>query len=467
VRASWAELVRGENAARSAVVGGGVVMHAITVFIVTTILPSVVRDIGGLRFFAWSTTLYVAASLLSGAVTSRVLARLGPRRAYRLALALFLIGSVICAMAPDMAVLLGGRFVQGCGAGMLSALAYTMVRLLFPEHLWSRAVSIVSAMWGIATLLGPALGGMFAQFGEWRAAFWMLACIAPVLAVLVERAMPSAVQTGAGPGTKLASGNLALLVASILCVSAGSMAHSLWTNALGLVCAASGLALFVRLERGRRRLLPLGACDPATRLGSTYAAMMLLIIGMTTEIFVPYFLQTVQGATPLHAGYISALMSAGWTTGSLTSATLSGRAVRVLVPGGPVAMVLALAGLGLLMPWPGGTAHLAAVGLCLAILGLGIGMCWPHVTAQIFRFAPDSEKELAAGSITVVIMVGNALGSALGGMVTNAAGLTSPGGAEGAVMAASWLFALFAAAPLMALLAMTRFLGARAVAAAE
>jgi predicted MFS family arabinose efflux permease len=195
--------------------------------------------------------------------------------------------------------------------------------------------------------------------------------------------------------------------------------------------------------------------------------MMLLIIGMTTEIFVPYFLQTVQGATPLHAGYISALMSAGWTTGSLTSATLSGRAVRVLVPGGPVAMVLALAGLGLLMPWPGGTAHLAAVGLCLAILGLGIGMCWPHVTAQIFRFAPDSEKELAAGSITVVIMVGNALGSALGGMVTNAAGLTSPGGAEGAVMAASWLFALFAAAPLMALLAMTRFLGARAVAAAE
>ncbi len=467
MRASWAELVRGENAARSAVVGGGVVMHAITVFIVTTILPSVVRDIGGLRFFAWSTTLYVAASLLSGALTSRALARLGPRRAYRLALGLFVIGSVVCAMAPSMAVLLAGRFIQGCGAGMLSALAYTMVRLLFPEHLWSRAVSIVSAMWGIATLLGPAVGGMFAQFGEWRAAFWMLAGIAPVLAVLVERARPAALQTGPGPRTKLAAGNLALLVASILCVSAGSMENALWTNALGLACAVIGLALFVRLESGGRRLLPLGACDPATRLGATYITMMLLLIGMTTEIFVPYFLQTVHGVTPLHAGYISALLSAGWTTGSLTSSSASGRAIRLLVPGGPITMSIGLAGLGVMMPWPGGMGELAAIGVCLAMIGLGIGMCWPHVAAQVFRFAPDSEKELAAGSITVVIMVGNALGSALGGMVTNAAGLTTPGGVAGATMAASWLFGLFAVAPLVALLAMTRFLGARAVAAAE
>jgi predicted MFS family arabinose efflux permease len=468
VKASWADLVRGGNGARSAVIGGGIVMHAITVFLVTTILPSVVRDIGGLRFFAWSTTLYVVASLLAGATTSRMLGRLGPRRAYRLALGLFMLGSVLCALAPAMPVLLAGRFVQGCGAGMLSALAYTMVRLLFPEHLWSRAISIVSAMWGVATLLGPALGGFFAEFGAWRAAFWMLALIAPLLAVVVEKAMPADLRTGPAPRTKLATGNLALLVTSVLCVSAGSMAGLIALNILGLALAAGGLTAFaIREDGGARRLLPRRACDPRTRLGATYLAMMLLLIGMTTEIFVPYFLQVLHGATPLHAGYISALMAGGWTVGSLASSSASARAARILVPSGPVAFALGLVGLGVLMPASGGTILLVGIGVCLASVGLGIGMCWPQLGAQVFRSAPDSEKELAAGSITTVIMVGNALGSALGGMVTNLAGLTNPGGAMGATAAASWLFALFAVAPLTALLAMSKFLGARAAVAAE
>ncbi len=468
MKASWADLVRGGNGARSAVVGGGVVMHAVTVFIVTTILPSVVRDIGGLRFFAWSTTLYVLASLLSGATTSRILARVGPRRNYRLALGLFMLGSAMCALAPNMFLLLAGRFVQGCGAGMLSALAYTMIRLLFPEHLWSRALSIVSAMWGIATLLGPAVGGVFAQFGAWRLAFWMLAAIAPALMILVERAMPADLPSGPRPSARLATENLALLAGSVLCVSAGSMAESAALQGLGLALAAGGLTVFVlRERRGWRRLLPHGACDPTTKLGATYIAMMLLLIGMTTEIFVPYFLQTLHGVPPLRAGYVSALMSGGWTAGSLASSSTSPRVSRLLMPMGPVALSLGLLGLRALMPSDGGAVALVGIGICLAVVGLGIGACFPNLGAQVFRFASDNEKELAAGSITTVIMVGNALGSALGGLVTNAAGLTAPGGISGAASAAAWLFGVFAVAPLVALAAMRRFLRAPAPVAAE
>ncbi len=459
--ASWADLLRGGNLARSAVVGGGIVMHAINVFIVTTILPSVVHDIGGLRFFAWSTTLYVVASLVGGAVTTRVLARLGPRRSYRVALALFALGSAGCALAPVMAALLAGRLVQGLGAGMLSSLAFTMIRVLFPEPLWARAISIISAMWGIATLLGPAVGGVFAQFGAWRAGFWTLAAIAPLLAVLVERSMPADVVGGARPRARLATGNLALLAASVLCVSVGSMAGGVGGRALALLLAATGLAIFVLRERGgAARLLPRGAVDPRTRLGATYAAMLMLLLGMSTEIFVPYFLQNLHGATPLHAGYMAAMMSGGWAVGSLTSSSAAPTAARRAVSTGPLTLAAGLAGLAMLMPGAGGgVAALIGIALCLAAVGLGIGMGWPHLGAQVFRFAPDDEKELAAGSITTVIMVGNALGSALGGMVTNMAGLTLPGGAQ---TAAAWLFGLFAAFPVLGWLAVRRALTARA-----
>ena len=120
MKVGWAELVRGGNAGRTAVVGGGMIIHALSTFIVTTILPSVVREIGGLRYFAWSTVLYVVGSLLAAALCARVLRGIGVRNTYRVALLGFAAGSVACALAPAMPVLLAGRLVQGLGAGTLA-----------------------------------------------------------------------------------------------------------------------------------------------------------------------------------------------------------------------------------------------------------------------------------------------------------------------------------------------------------
>src|SRR5215469_4514592 len=234
---SWGELLRGTNGARVAVIGGGMILHAINSFIVVTILPTVVRDIGGLRFFAWSTTLYLVASLLSGALCTRMLRRFGARWAYRIALGAFLAGSLLCAVAPAMPVLLLGRAVQGLGAGTLSALSYTLVRILFAEHLWPRALSITSAMWGIATLLGPAVGGMFAEYGAWRAAFFSIAIITPGFALLVELTLPRNIQRIGAQTGAMAFLNLGLLVGSVLIVSAASVVHDLHLNALGLAVA--------------------------------------------------------------------------------------------------------------------------------------------------------------------------------------------------------------------------------------
>jgi MFS family permease len=459
----WLELLRGGNAARSAVIGGGMIIHAISTFIVVTILPSVVRDIGGLRFFAWSTTLYVLACLLGGALSARLLARADARGSYRVALPVFALGTLVCAVAPSMPVLLAGRAIQGLGAGILSALSFSMVRTLFDEALWSRALSVTSVAWGVATLAGPAVGGVFAQSGAWRAAFWSVFALVPFLLLLVERSLPRDLPRPDPPRTSLALLNLCVLCGSALAVSIGSSASRATVNAAWLAVALVGLAVFVRLEARGRRLLPHGACNPATALGAAYAAMMMVIIGVSTEIFVPYFLQVLHGMTPLHAGYITALMSAGWTIGAVGGSSQAVGGVRALLTAGPLLLAGALAGMFLLVPRSGGVgdAQLWAIGGCLLAQGLGIGAAWPHLCAKVFAFAAEAEKDLAATSITIVIMVANALGSALGGMVTNLAGMTNPGGPAGAAPAAAWLFGAFVWAPLLAFLAVRRLLAFR------
>ncbi|WP_167735688.1 MFS transporter, partial [Herbaspirillum sp. 3C11] len=169
---SWSELLTGRNLLRSVALTGGVALHAINVHIVTTILPSVVRDIGGLAYYAWNITLFVVASIVGSALTSKLLDKLGPRRAYLLGLAVFTLGSVLCATALSMPWMLAGRSVQGLGGGLLAALGYALIPVLFEQRLWSRAVALESGMWGVATLLGPAVGGLFAAGGAWRLAFW-------------------------------------------------------------------------------------------------------------------------------------------------------------------------------------------------------------------------------------------------------------------------------------------------------
>ncbi len=465
----WAELLRGGNAARSAVVGGSLVLHALNTFIVATILPSVVRDIGGLRWFAWSTVLYIVASLLGGGLCARLLRAAGGRGAYRVALTAFVLGSAACALAPSMPALLAGRAVQGLGAGTLSALGFTMVRTLFPPALWPRALSVASIAWGAATLLGPATGGVFAEFGAWRAAFWGVAAVAPLLLALVETALPRRLPTPSAPRTALPVGNLLLLGGSVLAVSAGSMSAEVAVTGACLAAALGGFAWFARREaRGGARLFPDGATRPGAPLAATYAAMILLLAGTTPEIFVPYFLQTLHGLRPLHAGYVSALMSMGWTLAAVGAASVTSAAARAALIAGPAVLAAGLAALALRMPHPGASlADLVVIAPALLAVGGGIGMTWPHLGARVFGFASEADRDLAGASITMVVMVGNAAGAALGGMVTGLAGLSVPGGAAGAESAASWLFGGFMVAPLLAALAIRRLPDATRRAAAQ
>jgi hypothetical protein len=100
-------------------------------------------------------------------------------------------------------------------------------------------------------------------------------------------------------------------------------------------------------------------------------------------------------------------------------------------------------------------------------MGMGIGLCWPHLATRVFALAPEGEKDLAASSITMVVTLTSALGSALAGMITNLGGLLFPGGVAGSASAAAWLFGGYTVAPLLAMLAVRQLLVAPHPAPAE
>ena len=448
----WAALLSGANGVRSLALAGGVILHAVNVYIATTILPSVVRDIGGIDYYAWNTTLFVAASILGSALSARLLARTGPRGAYISASLVFAAGALICGLAPSMPVMLLGRFIQGLGGGFLFALSYAMIRLVFDESLWPRAMALISGMWGVATLVGPAIGGIFAGFGVWRAAFWSLIPVAALFALLAATVLPGR-SADRAPGSPLALAQLLFLTAAVLAVSAGSVSPELSHNILGLGAAVILTALLIRSERrARHRLLPDGAFRISTALGALYATMSLLAVAVTIgEIFVPLFLQVLHHQSALVAGYLAALMGAGWTLGSVASSGASGAGIRRAILAGPILGLVGMLMLAVLMGSPSRGDWLAVMPICLALvaIGLGVGLAWPHLLTRVFQAAPAGEQDLTSASITTVQLFATALGAALAGMVANLAGLTEPGGIAGTMSAAGWLFGVFALAPVI------------------
>ena len=167
----WSGLFSGGNAGRSIVLTSGVVLHGFFMFITSTVLPSIVAEIGGVAYYAWVSTVFGIGSIAGAMLTPPILRGLPARRAYELGLLFFLAGSILCAVAPSMAVVILGRAIQGFAGGLLAAVATSMIPVLFPDQLRSRAIALVSSVWGPISMVGPFVGGILAQYGSWRGAF--------------------------------------------------------------------------------------------------------------------------------------------------------------------------------------------------------------------------------------------------------------------------------------------------------
>ena len=186
----WSSLFSGGNAGRSIVLTSGVVLHGFFMFITSTVLPSIVAEIGGVAYYAWVSTVFGIGSIAGAMLTPAILRGLPARRAYELGLLLFVGGSICCAAAPNMAVVILGRAVQGFAGGLLAAVATSMIPVLFPDQLRSRAIALVSSVWGPISMVGPFVGGILAQYGSWRSAFVLAVPFALVVGILADRVLP-------------------------------------------------------------------------------------------------------------------------------------------------------------------------------------------------------------------------------------------------------------------------------------
>ena len=454
----WRDLLSGNNAARSAALAGGVALHAINVYIATTVLPSVVKEIGGLNLYAWNTTLFVVASILGSALTGQVLSRAGSRGSYAVAILLFLAGSLMCALAPNMLTMLVGRTVQGLGGGFLFALGYCMIYEVFARELWPRAFALISGMWGVATLIGPAIGGIFAEIDAWRLAFAFLLPVTLLYAWGVWRAFPRDSRKRR-PAGHLPWVQLLLLTAAVLAISFGSITAKLSENLLAVTLAVLLVALLIRQEfRSRSCLLPRHALRLNSPLLPLYLTIGLLMIGMASETFVPYFLQNLHGQTPLMSGYLTALMAAGWTLAEIWSSGWRGKHTAQAIVAGPLVVLLGMGVLAIFVPLQGSHACvvIAVISLGMLLVGFGIGLGWPHLLTRVLDVAPEEDQDAAATSISTVQLFATALGAALSGMLANLGGINVPGGASGMQNAAWLVFSVLAVAPALAILSARR-----------
>lgn len=457
---SWSILFSKENGAKTGALAGALGIHAINIYLVTTILPSVVNDIGGMEFYSWNSTLFVLTSILGSFLSVRLLNKYGPRKAFQFSTIIFILGTLACTFAPSMAALLIGRTAQGFGGGLLMALSYSMVRIVFAEALWPRAMALLSGIWGIAALSGPFIGGIFAQLDVWRMAFGAIVIFSVILFAIISKVFPKSHKLTKN-NTEIPFLKLGMLSIAILCLSLGSLTANVFYNILGLLMSFLLITGVIRMEKNsQNRLLPHGAYTFRSTLGVVYAAMALLILCTNPEIYIPYFFQEIHQYPPLKAGYLTVIISLGWTAASVRYSGVAKSRIYNIIKTGPICMFLGMLILTFLLPSDFGRSTVGSILTCiaLALTGFGIGLGWPHLLTLVLSSARSGDEDQASTSITSIQLIATAFGTAFAGIITNLAGINDPGGLEGAQSAAFWLFITFSSAPLLCFIIINRYL---------
>jgi MFS family permease len=437
---SWRELLGPKHLGACTVLAGGVALYATNEFLTISLMPSAVTEIGGQRLYAWVTTVYLVASVVAATTVPSTLMRFGPRMSYLLGLSVFGVGSLACAVAPTMETLLAGRTVQGLAGGLLAGLGYAVINAALPNSLWTKASALVSAMWGVGTLVGPAAGGLFAQYSSWRWAFGVLVILTVAMAILVPIALPARRDADVDViRTPIPGRSLVLLGAAALAVSVAAVPHDWRATAALLSLGAVLVAVFLYVDRrAPAAVLPASVFGPGP-LKWIYLTLGVLMAATMVDMYVPFFGQRLAHLTPVAAGFLGAGLAIGWTIGEITSASLrDARAIRRTVAVAPLVMAAGLA-LGAVTQHDEAPPGLVAVWVvALFVTGTGVGIAWPHLSAWAMSRVDDpAEGPAAAAAINTVQLICGAFGAGLAGVVVN---MTDAGDAT----PARWAFAVFA-----------------------
>ncbi|MDB5472679.1 MAG: transporter [Caulobacter sp.] len=436
----WREILAPQYLTRFLFLCLGVWLNAADSLVTVTITPSIAQDIGGFRYFAWSVAAFLLASILSGAVSGRLSLRLGLRGALVVSAILYAAGCAASALAPTFLTFVAGRLLQGLGAGAIMALCYVATTALFPERLWARVFGAIAGVWGVATVLGPLIGGLFAGAGLWRWAFWFFAIQGLIFIAAAMTMIARQPKREARPdGPPVAWAQLAGLTVSVVLIALAGVTGSPWLAGLLGVAGLTALAWMIAINgRTPGALLPRAIGDPRTPAAMGY----LMIFGFETAliaftVYGPALVQGVHGASPLVAGYVVTAVAGGWTVLALLVAGVQNRDGLMIRLGASVILAGALFSTWAL---PMGALWLGAAGM--ATVGAGFGLCWAFATRRILSGLDEEQQALASSAVPTAQLIGGAVGAAAAGAVANALGFAGGVGPSAAV-SGFWLFAAF------------------------
>jgi MFS family permease len=450
---SWRDLIEPTLAPRAALIILGVWLNAADALVTATIMPSVARDLGGAAYYGWAVAVYLTGSILAGATTGQLSHRLGLRPGMMLAAMAYAAGCGLSAGSPSIVLFLLGRVLQGVGAGWIVGFCYVAIGIVFPQRLWARMLGAMAGVWGVASLLGPLIGGVFAAAGHWRWAFWMFAgqgvLFAAACAWLAPAGRPADART-----RPLAWRTLTILAAAILAIAAadvaGGVAAPAGLLALGIVLLAAAARMN---RRPGERLLPPEAARPASVAGAGYAMIFAMEVAtVVISVYEAAILQSVYGLSPLTAGYVVSVMAVGWTLAAVLTSSQPERRHRGFILAGA-----ALIFIGCVMMAVGMTrAPLGWVVAAGGTIGIGFGCCWSMATGRILLALPEEDRAIGSAAIPTTSLIGGAVGAAAAGAVANLLGLAQAFTPAHARTASPWLFGVFAPVAALGLLAAVR-----------
>ena len=417
----------------TAVLGGGrgrrigqlmlvIVLHAGGNFMVVTLAPSIVAEVGGGVLLGALTALFNVATILAAVSVGALAGRCGTTVLLRCMALACVLGGLLSATANAMPMVAVGRAIAGFGGGGLVALAFIALRAQGTAAAWPKISALLGIFWIGAAFAGPMLGGVLADSVGWRAAFAMLAVAALGYAVANRRLIgaldPSGPVEPFPLGRALGFGSGVALV---------SFAPLLQPVPIALAAGAAGLALtVVAAVRDRThppRIFPRNAFEPSTDLGRALMAKLLLGAGaMSVLIFGPILLVEVHGRSAVFAGGFVVIETLSWSSASLLIATVTAAGARRLARIGPLISLFGLVGCAVYLV--GG--HLPGAALAIAACGAGLGLAWPLLGQKMVGSdeADPSRTDERAKTMALVSSadpLGFAIGGALIGLVASLA----------------------------------------------
>lgn len=420
--ASWGELFQGANAAYTLMVMMGVMMYSLQILIVVTIMPTVVADLGGSSYYVWASMLYQIGAIVGSASVGPVWARTGGRGAFVAAGVVFAAGTLLCAMAGDMLWLVIGRGVQGYGGGLIIGGTMGFVSRVYAPNVRTRILAVYQGFWSVCALIGPMVGGAFAEIGWWRGAFWAFLPFIVLFCLVAWWKVPRSL-TQAGGDSRFPFLRIALLALGVLGVAESGQIASLAGRAALLMVSVGSIAMtFVVDARAEQRMFPSRPLSLSNPVGMGY--WILIIVGSAQAaitILLPLVLQVVYEVTPLLVGMTNMINSTSWTIGTFIVAGWTGSRERVAMRSGPVFMLLAV---GCFLSAIHGSS-LALILFACFFLGFGVGVHHVHLSSRIMEGALKGEETVTASSMSMIRSLGQAMGTAIAGMVANMAGLGS------------------------------------------